>query len=173
VPNPIPSPIPEKTSRGKILTRIRQWALSRLVIEAAVLVITVALMSRVLRLFVPPEPSPLHNRLAILRNLLVAALLLGAYPLTVWWMERRSAVELDVRKGSVQLPLGAMIGVALMAVVYGSSGWQELPPSGLERVWMVSASAWSPPSSRPYSKSSCSVQCSFALSSRHAEPPSR
>jgi membrane protease YdiL (CAAX protease family) len=122
VPNPIPSPIPEKTSRGKILTRIRQWALSRLVIEAAVLVITVALMSRVLRLFVPPEPSPLHNRLAILNNLLVVALLLGAYRLTVWWMERRSAVELDVRKGSVQLPLGAMMGVALMAVVYGVLG---------------------------------------------------
>ncbi|HEY2782939.1 MAG TPA: CPBP family intramembrane glutamic endopeptidase [Steroidobacteraceae bacterium] len=69
-------------------------------------------------MFIPPEPSPLHAWLAILRNLIVAGLVLAIYILMVRWLERRSAIELDPRKGSTQFPAGAVLGVAMMAFVY-------------------------------------------------------
>ncbi|HEX3395403.1 MAG TPA: CPBP family intramembrane glutamic endopeptidase [Steroidobacteraceae bacterium] len=102
-----------------ILARLRQWALSRILLEAAAIVVTVVVMSRVLDLFIPPAPSPWHAGLAMLRNLIVAGLALVVYRLMVRWLERRRAVELDLRKGSVQFPAGVAMGLALMAAVYG------------------------------------------------------
>ena len=98
--------------------RLRHWALLRILAEIIVVVIAVAVSSRLLSLLVPNEPSPLQAQLAMIRNLLVAAAALAAYALAVRWMERRQAVELDLRRGRLLLPIGAALGIALMASVY-------------------------------------------------------
>jgi membrane protease YdiL (CAAX protease family) len=98
--------------------RISHWALLRILVFAAALVVTMIVASRGLSLLIPPAPSPLHADLAMLRNLVLAALLLGLYALLVRWIERRGASEIDLRAGGAQLPIGAALGMALMAGVY-------------------------------------------------------
>jgi len=100
-------------------TRIRRWALTRLVLEAAALFGTVIVASRVLSFFVPAEPSALHAGLAMARNLIVAGLLLAVYALLVRQLERRRATEVDLRLSGWQFPLGAVLGIAMLAGVYG------------------------------------------------------
>jgi CAAX protease family protein len=100
------------------LARIRHWALLRIVVDIVVLVVVVAVSSRILSLYVPLAPSPLHTPLAMARNLVVAALLLGTYALLVWGLERRRAVEIGLGAGIVQWPAGAVVGIGLMATVY-------------------------------------------------------
>lgn len=100
------------------LSRLRHWALFRLFAEAILIVVAVAVGSRVLSTFVPPSPSPLHAEFAMGRNLLVAVLLLGSYALIVRLIERRSAGEIALSGGLVQLPAGAVTGIGLMASVY-------------------------------------------------------
>lgn len=110
--------IPDEVSTESLPTRMRHWAILRILVMAVALVLTIAVSSRLLTLLVPPEPSPLHALLAMSRNLFEAALLLGVYTLMVRWMERRSAVELALRAGAVQLPAGAVVGAGLMAASY-------------------------------------------------------
>jgi len=94
------------------------WALLRILVFAVALVVTMIVVSRGLSLLVPPEPSPLHANLAMLRNLFLAALLLGLYALLVRWIERRGASEINLRASGAQLPIGTALGMALMAGVY-------------------------------------------------------
>ena len=101
------------------ISRVGHWAIVRIVAQAAALVITVVIVSRVGSLFIPPAPSPLHTELAALRNLLATALALGVYTLMVRWMEQRPPIELDPRAGAAQLLAGAAFGASLMAAVYG------------------------------------------------------
>jgi uncharacterized protein len=112
----IPPAIPVGAER--ILSRVRHWALIRILSQIMAVVITVAVSSRLLGLLIPLDPSPLHSPLAIIRNLFVAGAALTVYALVVRWTERRTAVELDLYKGRLQLPIGAAIGIALMACVY-------------------------------------------------------
>jgi hypothetical protein len=100
-------------------TRIRRWALTRLVLEAAALFGTIAVASRALSFFVPAEPSALHAGLAMARNLILAGLLLAVYTLLIRRLERRSAREVDPRLSCAQFPAGAVLGIAMLASVYG------------------------------------------------------
>jgi hypothetical protein len=100
------------------LSHVRHWAIVRILAQAAALLITIIVASRVISLAVPPPPSPLHAGAAMLRNLIVASLALGVYTLMVRWMERRAACELDPRAGAPQWAAGAMLGAALMGSVY-------------------------------------------------------
>lgn len=43
------------------LARIRRWVITRIVLEATAIFITIAVMSRVLNWFVPDAPPPLHG----------------------------------------------------------------------------------------------------------------
>jgi uncharacterized protein len=100
-------------------TRVRRWALTRLVLEAAALFGTIAVASRALSYFVPAEPSALHASLAMARNVILAGLLLAVYTLLVRRLERRSAREVDPLKSGLQFPAGAVLGIAMLASVYG------------------------------------------------------
>jgi uncharacterized protein len=99
------------------ISRLRRFALIRLCVEAAVLFIAIAVMSRVFSPFVPPAPSPLHAGLAVLRSLLLIALLLAVYTGLVRWLEQRRAIEIGLRASAAQLPIGALIGMSLMSAV--------------------------------------------------------
>ena len=114
----LPPMLRDQTAQRRFFTRIRHWTLSRIVVEAAALVITIAVASRLLSLAIPPAPSPLHVPLAMLRNLFEVALLLAVYSVIIQSMERRRAVEIDLRPGRVQFPVGVVIGMTLMSVVY-------------------------------------------------------
>jgi uncharacterized protein len=113
-----PATIPVGPPRAGLASRLSHWTVLRILAQAAAVVITIIVMSRLFSLFVPPASSPLHAGLAILRNLLVAGLLLGVYAAMVRWMEGRPAGEIDLRTGAPQLPIGALIGAGLMGVVY-------------------------------------------------------
>jgi uncharacterized protein len=99
--------------------RLRHWALTRVVLEAAALVVTELAILGAFRQLTRSRASPLPEPLAICGQLLMAALLLGAYCLMVRWLERRRVVELDARAMSMQLAVGLLMGMALMAAVYG------------------------------------------------------
>jgi membrane protease YdiL (CAAX protease family) len=101
------------------LNRLRRWILVRILVEAIAIIATVAISSRLLSLAIPTEPGALHSSLTLLRNLIVAGLVLGAYVLIIRWMERRRAMELDLRPGAVHFLVGGVLGIALMATVYG------------------------------------------------------
>jgi len=101
------------------LNRLRRWALVRILVEAIAIIATVAISSRLLSLAIPTEPGALHSSLTLLRNLIVAGLALGVYVLIVRWLERRRAIELDLRPGAAHFLVGGALGIALMAVVYG------------------------------------------------------
>jgi len=101
-----------------LLARIGHWAFARILVQALVLVVAIAVTSRLISLFIPPAPSALHASLAMARNLFEAGLLLGLYALMVRWMEGRRASEIDLRAGAVQWPIGAVLGMGLMTAVY-------------------------------------------------------
>jgi len=126
-------------------SRLRHFALIRLCVEAAVLFIAIAVMSRVFSLFVPPATSPLHAGLAVLRSLLLIALLLAVYTGLVRWLERRNAIEIRLRPGAAQLPIGALIGMSLMSavllVLWALNAASFGPGSGLEGVGIGLAAA--------------------------------
>jgi hypothetical protein len=94
-----------------------RWAILRIVLEAAGLVIVIVAASILGGMIVPPAPSPLHAPLTMIRNLISAALFLGAYALLVRWIERRRASEIAPRAAVTPLPLGLVIGIGLMAAV--------------------------------------------------------
>jgi membrane protease YdiL (CAAX protease family) len=100
------------------LARASHWAVVRVVVFAAVLIVGLIVSKLATNPLIPPAPSPLHHPLLLVGNLLSSALLLGLYILTVRWLERRSATELDLRPGASQLLVGAGVGLALMAAVY-------------------------------------------------------
>src|SRR6202050_4202842 len=101
------------------LSRLRRWALVRILVEAIAIIAIVAISSRLLSLAIPTEPGALHSSLTLLRNLILAGLALGVYVLIVRWLERRRAIELDLRPGAVHFLAGGAFGIALMAAVYG------------------------------------------------------
>ena len=113
-----PAALPDTGPRDKLWTRLSRWAPIRILVQATALVATMVVASRLFSLFVPPASSPLHAGLAMVRNLMLAALLLGVYSLLVRWMEHRRAGEIDPRAGAAQLPIGVGLGLALMAGVY-------------------------------------------------------
>ena len=100
------------------LARASHWAVVRFLVFVVVLVVGLIASKLAANLLVPPAPSPLHHPLLLLANLLSLALLLGLYILTVRWLERRRAVELDLRPGAPQLLAGAGIGLAAIATVF-------------------------------------------------------
>lgn len=100
------------------LARASRWAAVRIVVFVAVLIVGLIAMTVATNPLLPPAPSPLRHSLLVVRNLLEPAVLLGLYILTVRWLERRAATELDLRPGGPQLVAGAAVGVALMATVY-------------------------------------------------------
>jgi len=118
--------------------RLRQWTVLRILIHVAVLVLAVVGSALATHALVPPAPSPRHHDLLLLANLCSAAVLLAVYVLTVRLLERRSASELNLRRGAPLFPIGAGLGAALMGVVYlvlwlmgdaafaAGSGWDGL-----------------------------------------------
>jgi len=100
------------------LARARRWALLRIVLEAAALIGVMVGAIILSGHLTPPRTSPLHDGLAMARNLVQAGMLLGAYVLLVRLVERRAAGELSVVAGAAQAPLGVLIGSGMIAAVY-------------------------------------------------------
>jgi membrane protease YdiL (CAAX protease family) len=88
-------------------------ALVRLTALALALTGTTVLATIATRLLVPPAPSPLHQWV-LLKNLLLPVLLLAVYARSVHWLERRTASEIDVRRGAVLSLIGAALGIAII-----------------------------------------------------------
>lgn len=109
---------PARPPGAGFLARAGHWAVVRVVVFAVVLIVGLIASTLATNPLIPPAPSPLHHPLLLVRNLLSPALLLGLYILTVRWLERRGATELDLRPGAPQLLIGAAVGVVLMATVY-------------------------------------------------------
>jgi membrane protease YdiL (CAAX protease family) len=118
-----------------LLDRMRHWAILRIVVQAAAAVAVVAVSSRVLSLFVPAATSPLHDAFAMGRNLIVAALALGAYALLVRGMEKRPAREIAIWPGLIQFPAGLVVGAGMMAAVYGVLYLMKLAVFGVGTGW--------------------------------------
>jgi membrane protease YdiL (CAAX protease family) len=112
--------IPPDNTAGQVrlLSRMGHWAAIRILVHAIVLIVVVVTTGIVSRLLIPPLPSPLHHPLQMLVNLLSVAALLVSYALTVRLLERRSATEINLRRGAPLLLIGTIIGTALMGAVY-------------------------------------------------------
>jgi membrane protease YdiL (CAAX protease family) len=106
------------TPRAGLIPRMNRWTLVRVLIPATALVATFIGAGQLLGLLVPPNSSPWHVAAAMARNLVVIGLLLSVYTGLVRWREHRRASELSPAPGAIQLPAGALIGVALMAGVF-------------------------------------------------------
>ena len=104
--------------RAGLLSRVSRWTVVRILVMAAALVVTLIGAGQLLAVLVPPPPSPWHAYAAMARNLAVIGLLLAVYVGVVRWLERRRARELAPAAGAIQLPAGALVGVALMASVF-------------------------------------------------------
>jgi len=119
-------------------SRLRQWTAVRIAVHAVFLILVVVASAILTRTLVPAAPSPWHHGLLLAANLLSSAVLLAVYALTVRWLERRGASELNLRKGLPLALIGAALGTALMAAVYlglwllgfarfaAGSGWDGL-----------------------------------------------
>jgi membrane protease YdiL (CAAX protease family) len=104
--------------RAGLISRMSRWTLVRVLIPAAALVVTIIGAGQLLAHLVPPPSSPWHAGAAMARNLVVIGLLLAVYAGIVRWLEHRRAGELAPAPGAIQLPAGALIGVALMGGVF-------------------------------------------------------
>jgi len=115
---PSDSTAQDKPRGNGFLARASHWAVVRVVVLALVLIVALIASKLATNPLIPPAPSPLHHPLLLVGNLLSSGLLLALYALTVRWLERRSAAELDPRRGAPLLLAGAGIGAAMMASVY-------------------------------------------------------
>jgi hypothetical protein len=113
-----------ETSRLRVLS----LPLVRLAVYAGVALATIILGTVVTRLIVPPEPSP-WNDLALLKNLILPIALFAIYAGLVRLLERRSATEVNLRKGALTLLVGILIGSAIIGsslVVLRGLGMAEI-----------------------------------------------
>ena len=100
------------------LERLSRWVPVRLICYS-VAIIALAIIAKILtHLFVPPLPSPLHVPLMATRNLLLPVAMFAVYAGLVGLIERRTASELDVRRGLATFATGAVVGALLMGAVY-------------------------------------------------------
>lgn len=101
-----------------LLSRLRKWTVVRILAYVAALAAVVVASGVATRILIPPAPSVQRHDLLLLANLCSAAVLLAVYALMVRLLERRSATELNLRRGLALLPIGAALGAALMGTVY-------------------------------------------------------
>lgn len=102
---------------GPIRTRVTTWPLVRFAAYAATALATIVAATIATRLLVPPEPSPWHD-LALLKNVLLPVALFAIYAGLVRVMERRHAIEVDIRQGLPPLFAGVLIGSAVIGAVF-------------------------------------------------------
>ncbi|MEQ1808737.1 MAG: type II CAAX endopeptidase family protein [Terricaulis sp.] len=119
------------------------WPLVRLAVYAGAALATIIVTTILFRLFVPPEPSPLHE-LGLLKNVILPVALFAIYAGLVRLMERRSAQEVNFLNGLPTLLLGVLIGAAIIStsvLVLWKLGMAEIAPStglaGVERDLLV------------------------------------
>ena len=119
------------------------WPLVRLAVYAGAALATIIVTTILFRLFVPPEPSPLHE-LGLLKNVILPVALFAIYAGLVRLMERRSALEVNFLNGLPTLLLGVLIGAAIIStsvLVLWKLGMAEIAPStglaGVERDLLV------------------------------------
>jgi len=98
--------------------RIRRWEFLRLVVYSAGLILALVASKLIASRFTPPDGAPHHREIQLIANLASAAVLLAAYGLLVWWMERRAASELSLTRGAGLFVFGGAIGLVLMGSVY-------------------------------------------------------
>lgn len=119
------------------------WPLVRLAVYAGAALATIIVTTILFRLFVPPEPSPLHD-LGLLKNVILPVALFAIYAGLVRLMERRSAQEVNFLISLPTLLLGALIGAAIIStsvLVLWKLGMAEIAPgtgwTGIERDLLV------------------------------------
>jgi len=100
--------------RARLIHRVRDSSIVRLVALAASLAGTTIVATIVTRLVVPPSPSPLHQWV-LLKNFLLPPLLLAVYAWMVRWLERRRAFELALNAGGALFPTGFVVGMAAIS----------------------------------------------------------
>ena len=109
---------PDPTRPPGLLSRMRRWEFLRLTVYIVAIIVVLVATKLVGNLVIPPDGKPLHHEILLAANLASVVLLLIAYALLVRLMERRAVTELGLGKGVVQLVIGGVIGLALMASVY-------------------------------------------------------
>lgn len=90
----------------------------RLSIYLGALVLVVIATKVLTTPLVPAAPSPLHETIATVRNILQAIVMLAVYSLLVRWMEHRPASEIFTRPAAAFLLSGIVIGSGLIALAY-------------------------------------------------------
>lgn len=120
-----------------IVPRVMGWPLVRLTAYAASALAMIIVTTILFRLFVPPEPSPLHE-LGLLKNVILPVALFALYAGLVRIIERRRAREVEFLRGLPTLLLGTLIGASIIStavLVLWSLGLAEISPrSGMSGV---------------------------------------
>lgn len=100
-----------------LFARLSQWAPAHLIFHIAAILAAVIAASVLTRLLIPPAPSHWHQWV-LLKNLLLPIGLFALYARLVRLTEKRSACEIDLRKGVTPFMTGALLGVAMMGTFF-------------------------------------------------------
>ena len=101
-----------------LFSRLRRWAPIRLISYVAVILVVAAVVNNLGRLLIPPLPSPLHEPMMVVKNLLLLAAVFALYPFLVRVFERRAVDETGIGRLWSGLLTGSAIGALLIGVIY-------------------------------------------------------
>lgn len=101
-----------------LFSRLRRWAPIRLISYVAVILVVAAVVNILGRLLIPPLPSPLHEPMTVVKNLLLLVAVFSLYRLLVSVFERRVADETSIRRHWSDFLAGCAIGALLIGVIY-------------------------------------------------------
>ena len=101
-----------------LFRRLRRWAPIRLVGYVAAILLIAIVVNILGKLLIPSLPSPLHEPMTIVKNLLLLVAVFALYPFLVRVFERRAASETDIRKHWSGFLAGSAIGALLIVVIY-------------------------------------------------------
>jgi uncharacterized protein len=101
-----------------LFSRLRRWAPIRLISYVAVILVVAAVANILGRLLIPPLPSPLHEPMTLVKNVLLLVAVFALYPFLVRVFERRAASEIGIRRHWSDFLVGCAIGALLIGVIY-------------------------------------------------------
>lgn len=111
------------TSAGELpsetlFTRLRRWMPIRLFVYVAAILVIAIVVSILGKLLIPPLPSPLHEPMTVVKNLILLIAVFALYPFLVRLVERRAASETGIRRHWSGFLAGCAIGALLIGVIY-------------------------------------------------------
>lgn len=100
------------------ILQLKQWWPARLVIYLGALLLIASLAKLVTNPFIPTAPSPMHEALATIRNVVQAIVMIAAYSLLVKRIECRQASEIDLAHAAKLLLGGPLIGAFMVVFIF-------------------------------------------------------